>query len=1332
MPLPRVSTSSRSKSRSPLPASPRPPTFLPPSHYAVAGGLSPRPLAARKDSLTSSLDNHSPLESRRNSVFMPISSNSDSSFEFCQKADTKRSSSGSKGGGKNAGSSRSKKCESHMMNLPLVEAHLLPSLRDTIDRMTRPPSRLHPSPPSPPNDSNMNDHSLESFTSAQTSVEAHTMADPPYSISPPPPSAHKPLKSALRAPAPKLQLRPSRSPASVTPVTSPGLRPPLSTVNANLDSSGVNNDIADAFVPSVPKRGRPRSRTDPGAQLCDPVDSPPAFNPTPKSFLRSGTNSLANSGIPRLRAVSGLRSASSTPRPRQQEVANDDSASDFEMRFELAARDRRSLCVVNGVVSSESESDGEARVGVGLGLGLDAPYAPRSFASKLRSRFTGSNTGAQHDMDEAAERRRKELLGLVKGLEKFGSRKQTRSEDNSDCGSDPGYGVAVSGSGRVDFGAATAQTEPPRVMVSSSSGAPGELDRDGCIGKEQDRSSRLSFWKRSPIPSPALPAPPQEQHAQDNRAKRSPSRSPVIPHTPRPASNFDVRADLMPESLRRHSAYRCPPPPVSSLHPHESGLAGDGEYNVVTYSPESIYEEEWPQEPLHMQPLDSSSTAYLQAHDRLSRLQRQSDDLANSDAVLLALNSRLAAAREREAFGIPPSSSDGGYRGERMSFMDSGSSLARVGMLWEDEDGRRSSRGAGVLSLGAEKLFRTLSGRTVEVSGEKDVWGGDIRYSGQAFSQDDISNGQMGDVARPFSQSLSDPSIYDDDEEDAAESHHSRESWRSVEPVLEDKDTNNRGSPIEEPTKDAWRSTFSPTTYASIVDRYDPLEIRRQETIHTLCVSEEAFVARLANTTNLFILPLRMQDSKYYVSGVPAEIGKLFDWLEDILNLHTELLSALRRVRETQHPVVERFAETIQETFVKRLEVYQPYLARLVNVARTIACLVADTTSDFGEFVRIQESVDDCRGWSLEALLVDPVTRLGSYPALFRKLQEYTPKSHVDFVPTFALLHSTEMIIKVMTEVKIREDEYDLVKSISQRIKGLPSSASLARRGRRLLCQGQLIRMDSKQTGGTQPTPREAALSGDRWNLSATENPSKRSSKLNDAIHDWGQRRGRSGSERSEVASFRSYSTNSSAASTEPPLTPSSPRSLFYSTPSKPSPSGLSTPQGRHYPIDLADNRFKDTQSVQVFVFSDCIVVATACKARHAGPEEWRLLDKIGIARVLDVTEISNETDSTVFALYSNLVLTFVSQILRYWWWTSCRPTSRTWKNLVSQKVLLSSSYIFVYQPRLRRQQRTFTRPGSLLFRNLQTQRCGPCQFIEATLLFVRLSTWAGTILNCQ
>lgn len=91
-----------------------------------------------------------------------------------------------------------------------------------------------------------------------------------------------------------------------------------------------------------------------------------------------------------------------------------------------------------------------------------------------------------------------------------------------------------------------------------------------------------------------------------------------------------------------------------------------------------------------------------------------------------------------------------------------------------------------------------------------------------------------------------------------------------------------------------------------------------------------------------------------------------------------------------------------------------------------------------------------------------------------QRLLHATPNKHPDHLSTFSLLHSTNMIIRIMSEVKLREDEYDSVKDIASRIDNLPLSARLAKRERRLLTQG-LLDLDPSQT-----TPIDFATSSTR------------------------------------------------------------------------------------------------------------------------------------------------------------------------------------------------------------------------------------------------------------
>jgi hypothetical protein len=160
-------------------------------------------------------------------------------------------------------------------------------------------------------------------------------------------------------------------------------------------------------------------------------------------------------------------------------------------------------------------------------------------------------------------------------------------------------------------------------------------------------------------------------------------------------------------------------------------------------------------------------------------------------------------------------------------------------------------------------------------------------------------------------------------------------------------------------------------------------EDARQEAFRDLCASEEAFVGRLCATVALFVRPLRIKDTKLWIEGVPTGVARLFDWLEDIVHLHTQLVAALRRALDVQFPVALRVAEVVR-AFVPRLEVYQPYVVRVEEVVRDVRDMARDHGGDFGEFVRIQERNERCRGWTLDKLLSEPINRLIEYPSCFR------------------------------------------------------------------------------------------------------------------------------------------------------------------------------------------------------------------------------------------------------------------------------------------------------------------------------------------------------------
>lgn len=165
--------------------------------------------------------------------------------------------------------------------------------------------------------------------------------------------------------------------------------------------------------------------------------------------------------------------------------------------------------------------------------------------------------------------------------------------------------------------------------------------------------------------------------------------------------------------------------------------------------------------------------------------------------------------------------------------------------------------------------------------------------------------------------------------------------------------------------------------------------MRRQEVVWELCESEQSFLKALRTTLELFIYPL-LGKNHTWISGLDSQITRLFDWLDDIFQLHNRLNSALQNCRSSQYPVVLQVAETLR-SFVPKLEIYQPYIVRLDEVVERIEAMIVDSANELGEFFRIQSASEECNGMSFSSFLWLPLTRLGNYLKFFNVSHTFLP-----------------------------------------------------------------------------------------------------------------------------------------------------------------------------------------------------------------------------------------------------------------------------------------------------------------------------------------------------
>jgi len=156
----------------------------------------------------------------------------------------------------------------------------------------------------------------------------------------------------------------------------------------------------------------------------------------------------------------------------------------------------------------------------------------------------------------------------------------------------------------------------------------------------------------------------------------------------------------------------------------------------------------------------------------------------------------------------------------------------------------------------------------------------------------------------------------------------------------------------------------------------------REGVIQEIFETEEDMLHLLGVCMRLFVIPLRVQNSRTWITGVPPTVARLLDWFDDIVHVHEQIYGALCSARDTMSPATDRVSESLR-WFVLRIEVYQPYLVKLADARREIQGALDEKNSELGQFIRLQEMNQECQGWTLEQLLVLPVNRLASYQDLF-------------------------------------------------------------------------------------------------------------------------------------------------------------------------------------------------------------------------------------------------------------------------------------------------------------------------------------------------------------
>ncbi|OCF76721.1 hypothetical protein I204_02422 [Kwoniella mangroviensis CBS 8886] len=256
-----------------------------------------------------------------------------------------------------------------------------------------------------------------------------------------------------------------------------------------------------------------------------------------------------------------------------------------------------------------------------------------------------------------------------------------------------------------------------------------------------------------------------------------------------------------------------------------------------------------------------------------------------------------------------------------------------------------------------------------------------------------------------------------------------------------------------------WRSSLpNDEIYNRLLENYGPMEIKRQEIIWEMCETEHTFIKSMRTVLRLFATPLKTPQG-HWIDGIPGKITDLFDSLECIAHAHGVISATERDMRRRSDILdVANFVSTFK-SWVSRLEVHEWYLIRFESVVSLVEENVRDPDSVFGEFVRMQMKEEVLGSMSLGSMLLKPVQRLTKYPLFLKRLLDATPHPHPIHPEILSLLSTTESIILNLQATKAREEDFEQLQALQTRLIGLPGNFHLAIRGRKLLGQGQVVRV---------------------------------------------------------------------------------------------------------------------------------------------------------------------------------------------------------------------------------------------------------------------------------
>uniref|UniRef100_A0A8C8VKG4 Rho guanine nucleotide exchange factor 1 n=1 Tax=Pelusios castaneus TaxID=367368 RepID=A0A8C8VKG4_9SAUR len=191
-----------------------------------------------------------------------------------------------------------------------------------------------------------------------------------------------------------------------------------------------------------------------------------------------------------------------------------------------------------------------------------------------------------------------------------------------------------------------------------------------------------------------------------------------------------------------------------------------------------------------------------------------------------------------------------------------------------------------------------------------------------------------------------------------------------------------------EPEPPTWRQLLAPDALL----RLKKSEIKRQEVINELFLTEHAHVRMLRVLLELFYQPLLGEG--FFQE---AEITNIFPGLDDLLEAHSLFLENLKKLREESDYIISEIGDVLLARFEgTEGSWFQKISARFCSrQSFALEQLKAKQRKEtrFSQFIQEAESQARCRRLQLKDIIPIEMQRLTKYPLLLENIAKYTEET---------------------------------------------------------------------------------------------------------------------------------------------------------------------------------------------------------------------------------------------------------------------------------------------------------------------------------------------------